>query len=65
MNDFEVVELAIRRVVGRMDLKPEKITEMELCVRNALDALADELMKISCERNKVYKDGGWNGTSGD
>lgn len=65
MNDFEIVELAIRRVVDKMDFKEGKKTEVELCVRNALHDVANELMKIACERNKIYKAGGWYGLSGD
>ena len=65
MTDFEIVELAIRRVVGKTDLAEGRRTESELYVRNVLHDIADELMKISNERAKITKSGGCYEGSGD
>lgn len=58
MTDFEIVELAIRRVVGKTDIAEGRRTESELYVRNVLHDIADELMKISNERAEITKSGG-------
>ena len=65
MTELELVELAIRRIVDRIDFKEGYKTEAELRIRDALHDIADEMMKISAERAKVSKSGGWYAGSGD